>query len=117
MKNEAYTKPVRANFTASSNEEPLIQSTRPTSQHVAKLTIVTARFMCLVISARARTMGSLLGRRRLVSPWMGLDRNQDLFDGLSEFSEVGVCEFLAELVVGVFGSAGDSHLYILASRG
>ena len=54
---------------------------------------------------------------RLVRMGTWLGWGQDLLCGLLEFTDVGVFEFGAEFVVGVFGSAGDSHPYILAIRG
>ena len=53
----------------------------------------------------------LLARRRRSRG--GLGRRQDFLHGLLKFSDVGVLEFLAEPVVGVFGRASDRHTGIV----
>lgn len=82
--------------------------------HSQKCTLGRTEFQWKLWQGKPRastlTIG-FIGRRRSGS--VGLRWRQNLLHGLPEFTEVGVFEFLAELVVGVFGRLGDRHAGIV----
>ena len=66
------------------------------------------------MEARTVSTGSFTGG---VGLWTWLDWSQHFFDGLLKLSEVGVFEFLAELIVGLLSGTGDRHPRIVTISG